>query len=122
MKEPPKFYCSFCGKPDHKVTYLVAGPTVFICEVCSVLCVRIILAHAPTEIQHKIADEMTGVIQRVPGSTLSQPEPKSITVWKDGTHKLWAPLDAKNAENDAEWLCTIPGDVFDLPTPADRQT
>lgn len=32
-KRPP-LYCSFCGKEKGDVAYLVAGPTVFICNEC----------------------------------------------------------------------------------------
>lgn len=35
-------YCSFCGKSQHEVGRLVAGPTVFICDDCAVLCVDIV--------------------------------------------------------------------------------
>lgn len=31
-------YCSFCGKEQGEVGYLVAGPTVFICNECVELC------------------------------------------------------------------------------------
>ena len=31
-------YCSFCGKKDDEVGYLVAGPSVFICNECVELC------------------------------------------------------------------------------------
>lgn len=31
-------YCSFCGKRDSDVGYLVAGPSVFICNECVELC------------------------------------------------------------------------------------
>lgn len=31
-------YCSFCGKEQAEVAYLVAGPTVFICNECVELC------------------------------------------------------------------------------------
>ncbi len=34
--------CSFCGKSQHEVTKLIAGPTVFICNECIELCVDII--------------------------------------------------------------------------------
>lgn len=36
-----KLYCSFCGKEKSEVAYLVAGPTVFICNECVVLCAEI---------------------------------------------------------------------------------
>lgn len=35
-------YCSFCGKSQHEVKKLIAGPTVFICNECVELCVDII--------------------------------------------------------------------------------
>ena len=37
-------YCSFCGKSEHEVRKLIAGPTVFICDECVVLCLDIIRA------------------------------------------------------------------------------
>lgn len=42
LKLAPKkrnpLYCSFCGKEKDEVAYLVAGPTVFICNECVELC------------------------------------------------------------------------------------
>jgi len=35
-------YCSFCGKSQHEVRKLIAGPTVFICDECVELCMDII--------------------------------------------------------------------------------
>src|SRR5262245_25582835 len=36
---PPKtLYCSFCGKSQHEVRKLIAGPDVFICDECVELC------------------------------------------------------------------------------------
>ena len=34
--------CSFCGKSQHEVRKLIAGPTVFICDECVELCMDII--------------------------------------------------------------------------------
>lgn len=44
MSEPRKFplYCSFCGKAQHEVFYLIAEPAVFICDECVSLCQDII--------------------------------------------------------------------------------
>jgi len=41
---PPQriLYCSFCGKSQHDVTKLIAGPAVFICDECVDLCVDVI--------------------------------------------------------------------------------
>ena len=36
-------FCSFCGKPQHEVLKLIAGPGVFICERCIDLGVEIML-------------------------------------------------------------------------------
>ena len=33
-------YCSFCGKSQHEVRKLIAGPTVFICDECVELCME----------------------------------------------------------------------------------
>lgn len=43
----------------------------------------------------------------------------AVTVWKDGSWQAWQTLDAKYAEGDPNWLCTIPfsdaiGDAFDI--------
>src|SRR5438045_6989545 len=35
-------YCAFCGKSQHEVRKLIAGPTVFICDECVELCMDII--------------------------------------------------------------------------------
>ena len=35
-------YCSFCGKSQHEVRKLIAGPSVFICDECVDLCTDII--------------------------------------------------------------------------------
>ena len=35
-------YCSFCGKSQHEVRKLIAGPNVFICNECVELCMGII--------------------------------------------------------------------------------
>jgi ATP-dependent Clp protease ATP-binding subunit ClpX len=37
-KKRPPLYCSFCGKQGDEVGYLVAGPSVFICNECVELC------------------------------------------------------------------------------------
>ncbi len=35
-------YCSFCGKSQHEVPHLIAGPKAFICNECVDLCVDVI--------------------------------------------------------------------------------
>ncbi len=41
-------YCSFCGKSQHEVRKLIAGPTVFICDECVELCLDIIREESKT--------------------------------------------------------------------------
>ncbi len=42
-------YCSFCGKSQHEVKKLIAGPTVFICDECVELCMDIIREETKTQ-------------------------------------------------------------------------
>ncbi len=42
-------YCSFCGKSQHEVKKLIAGPSVFICDECIDLCNDIIREEVPAE-------------------------------------------------------------------------
>jgi ClpX C4-type zinc finger/Glyoxalase superfamily protein len=41
-QKPTTLYCSLCGKNQHEVSALIAGPTVFICDECVGLCNDII--------------------------------------------------------------------------------
>ncbi len=43
-------YCSFCGKSQHEVKKLIAGPTVFICDECVELCMDIIKEESKTSL------------------------------------------------------------------------
>ena len=42
-------YCSFCGKSQHEVKKLIAGPSVFICDKCIGLCNEIVHEEVPAE-------------------------------------------------------------------------
>jgi hypothetical protein len=54
-------YCSFCGKSQHEVRKLIAGPTVFICDECVSLCDDIIDNEDDQEILRLLkADEENG--------------------------------------------------------------
>jgi len=66
-------YCSFCGKSQHEVRKLIAGPTVFICDECVELCMDIIREESksslvksrdgvptPTEINKVLDDYVVG--------------------------------------------------------------
>ena len=52
-------YCSFCGKSQHEVRKLIAGPTVFICDECVELCNDIIREEAKTALVKKSGDVPT---------------------------------------------------------------
>ena len=43
----PALYCSFCGLSHHDVAKLISGPSVFICDECVGLCVKILGDEAP---------------------------------------------------------------------------
>ncbi len=43
-------YCSFCGKSQHEVKKLIAGPSVFICDECIELCNDIIRDEVPADV------------------------------------------------------------------------
>ena len=49
-------YCSFCGKSQHEVRKLIAGPSVFVCNECVELCNDIIREE---ELAHKATEEQT---------------------------------------------------------------
>ncbi len=51
-------YCSFCGKSQHEVKKLIAGPSVFICDECIELCNDIIRDEAATEQGGKGASDL----------------------------------------------------------------
>src|SRR6056297_3436862 len=67
-------YCSFCGKSQHEVRKLIAGPSVFICDECVDLCNDIIREEVqddaaedaaerlpkPDEIKHTLDDYVIG--------------------------------------------------------------
>ena len=62
-------YCSFCGKSQHEVRKLIAGPTVFICDECVDICLDIIAEEAPAQ-RH----------QRTPGIGIVYPRPRSLRI------------------------------------------
>lgn len=47
-------YCSFCGKTQHEVRKLIAGPTSFICNECVELCNEIVDATTPASERAKL--------------------------------------------------------------------
>ena len=52
-KLPATLHCSFCGKPQHEVKKLVAGPFVFICDGCVEICNDVIAERPITDKSYK---------------------------------------------------------------------
>jgi ATP-dependent protease Clp ATPase subunit len=48
MNKEYTVYCNFCGKSQHEVSRIIAGPNVFICNECVDLCQDIALENIPT--------------------------------------------------------------------------
>ncbi len=51
-------YCSFCGKSQHEVRKLIAGPSVFICDECVDLCLDIIREDVGKEVDKESGDRL----------------------------------------------------------------
>jgi ATP-dependent Clp protease ATP-binding subunit ClpX len=51
-------YCSFCGKSQHEVKKLIAGPSVFVCDECVELCNEIIRDEVPPSTEPPVKDEL----------------------------------------------------------------
>ena len=55
-------YCSFCGKSQHEVKKLIAGPSVFICDECIDLCNDIIRDELPST---ELAEVFAGLLAKM---------------------------------------------------------
>jgi ATP-dependent Clp protease ATP-binding subunit ClpX len=51
-------YCSFCGKSQHEVKKLIAGPSVYVCDECVELCNDIIRDELPEEDAEAVEDNL----------------------------------------------------------------
>jgi ATP-dependent Clp protease ATP-binding subunit ClpX len=69
---PPIMHCSFCGKSQHEVIKLIAGPSVYICNECIDLCGDIVKSEL-TESSSQETDELLAKL----------PVPKEIRVTLD---------------------------------------
>ena len=81
-KQDKLLYCSFCGKSQHDVRKLIAGPSVFVCDECVELCNEIIREEA----EDKEAQAATGpqyptpqeICQRLDEYVIGQDEAKKV--------------------------------------------
>ena len=56
-------YCSFCGKNQHEVRKLIAGPSVYICDECVELCNDIIREEVKDVAPKKSKDEFSSYLK-----------------------------------------------------------
>ena len=69
-------YCSFCGKSQHEVKKLIAGPSVFVCDECIELCNEIIRDELPATTEGKDAKTIKELAEHL---TAHGCAPESIT-------------------------------------------
>lgn len=100
-------YCSFCGKSQHEVTKLIAGPQVFICNECISLCQDIIREEIG---QSSIAEAQAAGANRLPLPTEIRENLDQYVIGQDRAKKILAVavynhykrLSSKMAADDVE--------------------
>ena len=93
-------YCSFCGKSEHEVRKLIAGPSVFICDECVDLCNDIMreeLASKPAKKGLPSPQEINGVLDDYVIGQVSAKKILSVAVYNH-----YKRLNAEAADNDVE--------------------
>jgi ATP-dependent Clp protease ATP-binding subunit ClpX len=76
-------YCSFCGKSQHEVRKLIAGPSVFVCDECIALCNDIIREESQSSIGGEKSDKQElpvphEICERLDDYVIGQPQAKKI--------------------------------------------
>ncbi len=73
-------YCSFCGKSQHEVKKLIAGPNVFICDSCINLCMNIIKEEKQKEISENTSENPTPqeMLEHLDDYVIGQQKPKKV--------------------------------------------
>lgn len=101
-KQTNEFFCSFCGKSQHEVNKIVAGPDVYICDECVALCQEIINQELPKSSNQlainvlKPAEIVAALDQYVIGQTEAK---KSLAV---AVYNHYKRIQSKPNENDDE--------------------
>jgi ATP-dependent Clp protease ATP-binding subunit ClpX len=95
-------YCSFCGKSQHEVRKLIAGPTVFICDECVELCMDIIREDHKSAISKSrdgvpMPSEIQGVLDDY---VIGQSHAKRVL--SDAVHNHYKRLAHDGKNNDVE--------------------
>jgi ATP-dependent Clp protease ATP-binding subunit ClpX len=84
MRKPTVVYCSFCGKSQHEVEKLIAGPKVYICDECVDLCIRILGA------DRKWCDKKIGNLRRLRRQPPEiAPTPITRRQWTGWLGRMW---------------------------------
>lgn len=95
-------YCSFCGKSQHEVKKLIAGPSVYVCDECVELCNDIIL--------EEMEEESTTAIRKLPTPHEINAILEDYVIGQDRAKKVLAVavynhykrLEVKNKKDDIE--------------------
>ena len=95
-------YCSFCGKSQHEVRKLIAGPTVFICDECVELCMDIIREeHKTTLVKSRDGVPSPGdICQVLDDYVIGQPHAKRVL--SVAVHNHYKRLAHGTKSNDVE--------------------
>ncbi|MEQ8333170.1 ATP-dependent Clp protease ATP-binding subunit ClpX [Nisaea sp.] len=95
-------YCSFCGKSQHEVRKLIAGPTVFICDECVELCMDIIREEHKTTLVKSRDGVPTprDIMEVLDDYVIGQPYAKRIL--SVAVHNHYKRLSHSSKNNDVE--------------------
>jgi ATP-dependent Clp protease ATP-binding subunit ClpX len=99
----PTLYCSFCGKSQHEVRKLIAGPSVFVCNECVDLCNDIIR-------EEELAQSISESHQKLPSPQDIHEKLNDYVIGQDFAKKVlsvavynhYKRLNSKKSDNDVE--------------------
>jgi ATP-dependent Clp protease ATP-binding subunit ClpX len=96
-------YCSFCGKSEHEVRKLIAGPTVFICDECVELCVDIIRTADKSPVTTETSEALVTpqqISKVLDDYVIGQPQAKRVL--SVAVHNHYKRLNHATKNNDVE--------------------
>jgi hypothetical protein len=97
-------YCSFCGKSQHEVKKLIAGPSVFICNECIGLCDGIML-------EGDIQDRLRDALLKAPDANPLDAARAAFSSYSDEQLKLCAKSYADNLEH-LDWSIRLTAEAL----------